>query len=139
MRTVVLATATTLAVLTATGGAYAGSARPTIVATPDNVMVNTSVELAGSNFSPDASFELAECGAPVWKDTTDPCNTTGVPVVTDAHGSFDTSFVMTLCPRTRWNSGLPITAEKCWIGLAQSVGSTRTGLAGRVRVVVSYP
>lgn len=139
MRTVVLAAVTSLGILAATGSARASSPQPNIVATPDNVMVNTTVELSGSNFAPDASFDLAECGAPVWSVTKDPCNATGIPVTTDSRGSFDTSFVMTLCPRTAWNSGWPVTAERCWVGLPQPVGSARTGLMGHVRIVVSYP
>ena len=66
---------------------------------PNNVMVNTSVQVKGTGFAHKASVTLRECGRTFWIVPEEPCNTGNeVTVQTNARGSFTTSMKAEVCP-----------------------------------------
>ena len=129
--------------LAASGGVAAASAaakpKPHIVATPNNVMVNTTVSLVGTGFPAHAKLVIKECGQTTWVVTQKPCDTNNtINVVTDAHGRFAARFKVELCPRTGTSTG-PITRETCYIGNPRPSGVDTIRLVGAAKVIVTYP
>ena len=137
-----------LSTITLAGGitaAAAGATTPTttpphIVATPNNVMVNTTVTLAGFGFPAHATLLIEECGATSWVVVAQqPCDTNNtITIATDALGRFTAPFKVELCPRVTTGTG-PITREKCYIGNPQPRGVDTIRLVGAARVTVTYP
>jgi len=113
---------------------------PRIVVTPNNVMVNTVVHLAGSGFAAKAKLSIMECGSKGWVVVAQhPCvadNT--ISVLTDSHGRFARKFRVKLCPRTTTGSG-PVTKETCYIGNPHPEGVDTMSLIGAARIIVTYP
>jgi len=123
----------------ATGAGAVSATPPRIVATPNNVMVNTTVSLVGTGFPAHAKLVIKECGQTTWVVTQKPCDTNNtINVVTDAHGRFAARFKVELCPRTGTSTG-PITRETCYIGNPRPSGVDTIRLVGAAKVIVTYP
>jgi hypothetical protein len=116
------------------------STPPRIVATPDNVMVNTKVTLTGTGFAARAKLSIMECGSRNWVVVAQhPCvSDNKISVVTDAHGRFTRKFKVELCPRTSTGTG-PVTRETCYIGNPHPEGVDTMTLIGAARITVTYP
>jgi hypothetical protein len=128
--------------LAASGGVAAASAaakpKPHIVATPNNVMVNSTVKLVGTHFPANATIVLRECGKSTWIAPQNPCDKKKITVSTNKHGRFTDSISMGLCPRSPW-PGHPVNELRCYIGEVQPTGVDVIDLVGHVRVIVTYP
>jgi len=135
----VLAVAAAAAVVAADESA-AAPAPPRIIVKPNNVMVNTVVDLTGSGFGAKAKLSIQECSSRGWVVVAQhPCvSDNRISVVTDAHGRFARKFRVRLCPRTAANSG-PVTKETCYIGSPHPEGIDTISLIGAARVTVTYP
>ena len=114
-------------------------AGPKIVATPNNVMVNSTVKLAGSGFPASKTIEIEECGATSWVVMATPCDAAGaVNVKTSSTGAFSAQFKMLVCPLVG-PPPVPITARTCYVGEPVLSGVDTDRLAGAAKVVVTYP
>ena len=125
--------------LASEAGATGAQSAPHIVARPNNVMVNTTVKLLGSNFPPRTTIDLKECGSTAWSVPQNPCNASTITVTTNGRGHFDQTFVATLCPRSTSGGGRPVTEEKCYVGDPRPSGIDTINLVGHVKIVVTYP
>jgi hypothetical protein len=113
---------------------------PRIVATPNNVMVNTQIALTGSGFQPRTRLRLAECSMTTWVIVAQhPCDSTNrISVRTDLHGRFTTPFMVQLCARSTTGSD-PITEETCYVGAREVQGLDTVTLVGAAQITVTYP
>jgi hypothetical protein len=110
---------------------------PTIVAHPNNLMVNTDTTLVGRNFRPATTLHLAECGKTMWVVPSSPCDTNNtVTVTTSPSGGFSTPFKAELCP-----GGVRVgpTAVRCYIGVPKPTGIDTETLKAAVAITVTYP
>jgi hypothetical protein len=104
---------------------------------PNDVMVNTSVEVKGAGFARKASITLRECSRTFWIVPEQPCNTGNeVTVQTNAHGGFTTSIKAEVCPEGE--AGKAITERKCYIGVAK-FGEDTVELSPSAKLIVTYP
>jgi hypothetical protein len=122
-------------------GASAQSAKPKphIVATPNNVMVNSKVHLVGSDFPANTKLVLRECGVKNWIAPQNPCTPTMIRVTTDKHGGFKKTMTAKICPMTEDWPGHPITERRCFVGETMPSGVDVIDLTPHVRIIVTYP
>ena len=115
-------------------------AHPRIVATPNDVMVNTQITLAGKGFPPHTRLRIKECSSTTWLVVAQsPCDKANeIWVHTRKHGRFSSSFTAELCPRTSTGSA-PITQETCYVGVPEPSGIDTITLVGAAQVIVTYP
>jgi hypothetical protein len=113
---------------------------PQIVATPNDVMVNTQITLTGSGFPPHMRLRIAECSSTGWMVVAQkPCdNANKIWVHTHAHGNFSSPFTAELCPRTSTGPD-PVTQETCYVGVPEPSGIDTISLVGAAQVIVTYP
>ena len=135
----VAAAAVLAGIVPASAGAVS-STPPRIVAKPNNVMVNTKIDLVGTGFPARTRLSIKECGSTGWVVVAQhPCDTDNtISVLTDAHGRFARKFHVELCPRTKTTTG-PVTQETCYIGNPQPRGVDTMSLVGAARITVTYP
>ena len=134
------------AVVVLAGGVMAGAAGavsptpPHIVATPNNVMVNTTVRLVGTGFPAHATLVIEECGSTTWVvGTQAPCDTSNtISVATNRRGRFTSPFKVELCPRPNPPTP-PVTRETCYVGNPQPRGIDTITLVGAAKITVTYP
>jgi hypothetical protein len=112
---------------------------PTTTASPDNVMVNTTITLTGKGYPASTTITLEECGAASWVVPANPCLTAGaVTLTTSASGGFSTPFKMAICPLVG-PPPVPVTERTCYVG-EPTVNGVDTGqLTGAVKIIVTYP
>lgn len=125
----------------AIGGAGRASAatQPHIVASPNNVMVNTKISVVGTGFPRRSRLTIEECSVTDWVVPQNPCDTNNtITVVTDRHGRFAHAFTAELCPRT-WAAAGPATKRTCYIGNPEPKGVDTITLVGAARITVTYP
>ena len=110
---------------------------PHIVATPNNVMVNTKTTLTGTGFPAKTKLVIEECSRTGWVVTQNPCvKTNKIAVLTDAHGRFKAQFLVVLCGGAR---GPEPTSQICYIGNPHPAGVDTIALRGAAKVIVTYP
>jgi hypothetical protein len=129
--------ATSLMIIPA--GAAAAGSKPRITVTPDNVMVNTAVTIVGKHGPASKKFALRECGQRSWvvTQTSAVCTADAIPVKTNKHGRFRTTYDAQVCPHDS-GSG-PVTRAKCFIGRPRPSGVDTLHLAGHAKLIVTYP
>jgi hypothetical protein len=134
-----------LTVVIGTSGAFSpagavSATPPHIVATPNNVMVNTKINLVGTGFPARSKLVIKECSTTNWVVVAQhPCDTDNtISVVTDRHGRFASTFKAELCPRSKPGPG-PVTQQTCYIGNPQPRGKDTIMLVGAARITVTYP
>jgi hypothetical protein len=110
---------------------------PHIVATPNNLMVNTKTVLRGTGFPARSRLTIEECSMTNWVVTAKPCDTTNqISVLTDGHGRFTRQFKVELCGGKR---GPEPTSQICYIGEPHPEGIDTITLIGAAKVTVTYP
>jgi hypothetical protein len=128
------------AVAVPTGRDVPTTTPPHIVATPNDVMVNMQISLAGAGFQPHTGLRIRECSTTEWvvmaQHVCDWRNT--IRVHTDRFGRFTAPFTVELCPRSSSGSG-PITQETCYIGAPVPQGVDTIVLRGAAQITVTYP
>jgi hypothetical protein len=135
---IVLAITAALAAIGAFSPAGAAT-KPRIVASPNNVMVNTKIHLAGTGFPARTKLKIEECSASNWVVPQNPCDTGNtISVVTDRHGRFGATFTAELCPRSN-TAAKPVTKQTCYIGNPEPRGIDTMTLVGAARITVTYP
>ena len=132
-----------LAIAGLVGGAAIGDAAavtpipPHIVATPNNLMVNTKTTLTGTGFPAKTRLAIVECSKTSWVVPANPCvGTNKISVVTDARGRFTAQFRVVLCGGKR---GPGPTSQICYIGHPHPRGVDTVTLVGAAKVTVTYP
>ena len=131
------ATASALLIAVLPAALAATTTTPQIVARPENVMVNTIVQLRGTGFPTATTLQLKECSLKTWIVPQNVCLTdNAVDVTTNALGSFTTSMKAEICPAVR-----PVrrTERTCYIGEPKPNGVDTIELLGAARIVVSWP
>lgn len=106
-----------------------------IMVKPNNVMVNTSVQVKGSGFAHKASITLLECGRTFWIVPEEPCGNS-VTVQTNGSGHFATTMKAEVCPEGM--PGKEITERTCYIGVPK-FGEDTGELSPSVKLIVTYP
>lgn len=129
-----------MAVLAPTTSAGALVPAPSITATPDNVMVNTTTVLTGRGLARHTTVHIVECAATSWYVLASPCDTTNaINVRTNARGTFTATFRVGTCPTaaTVQPGGGP--AFLCYIGVPRISGIDTESLQPGTAIVVTYP
>jgi len=118
----------------------ARSAHPRIVASPNDVMVNTQITLTGKGFPLHTRLRIKECSSTTWPVVAqNPCDSANkIWVHTRAHGRFSSPFSAELCPRTSTGTD-PVTQETCYVGVQEPSGIDTITLVGAAQVIVTYP
>jgi hypothetical protein len=132
--------------LVALGAAAAASAKkagPKIVLDPTSAMINTTVEVHGKGFAPNASITVAECSKTTWSLPEQPCvDGNQVTLTTNANGKFKTTMKVGLCPSGPTpvvSTGTPVTQRTCYIGQLTPTGIDTLALVGAAPLMVSWP
>jgi len=110
---------------------------PHIVATPNNLMINTKTTLTGTGFPANTKLTIEECPSTLWIVPQNPCDSTNkISVLTDGRGRFMRQFRAELCNGKR---GPFPTSQICYVGDPHPQGIDTIRLLGAARVVVTYP
>jgi len=127
-------------VMAGEAGAVPSPTPPHIVATPNNVMVNTIIHLVGTGFPVRTQLTIAECGRTNWVvGAQQPCNTDNtISVVTNRRGRFAAQFKAEVCPDSVPPTP-PVTRRTCYIGNPQPRGVDTITLVGAAKIIVTYP
>jgi hypothetical protein len=112
---------------------------PHIVATPDNPMVNSYIELVGTGFAPNSTLNVVECGVKSWIVPERPCvQGNQVKVKVTSTGTFKHTMKAEFCPVAP-STTPPGPVQQCFIGVRQPFGVDEIRLEGVVAIEVSGP
>ncbi|HEV7191997.1 MAG TPA: neocarzinostatin apoprotein domain-containing protein [Jatrophihabitantaceae bacterium] len=126
--------------IAAASAATNASARPTIVAVPNNAMVNTTIALTGSGFPAGATISVQECATKSWIAPQQPCLADNTVIVrAGAHGGFRTTMRLEICPPWPGSRSPHPTERTCFIGEPVVRGLDTERLVAPAKVVVSWP
>jgi hypothetical protein len=111
---------------------------PHIVATPNNLMINTKTVLTGTGFAPATKLVVEECSATSWIAPEDPCASSNIiHVRTTAAGNFKHSMTATICPSD--GAPKPGFVQRCYVGVPHPFGVDQVRLLGATSLFVTGP